>query len=144
MNKIITFILSLLVTGCFSFYSTHDCTIAATVVGSETPAANFPFRVVYPYDSYGVFFFLNAPSPLEGSLDEKGRVRIKVANFYEPDLVVGSTMFNLNEVIITSGGKPFKFPYRNDEQLYKTIKELYPLYKLPEFRYPEVDVVFEK
>ena len=119
MKKLILFVLPILFIGCggISFHKSHPYVIIAKQTDSTLPAANYPFRIIYPYDHYGVFYIWNAPDTVEGKLDRNGRTEIDIANFYKPRLVVGSTVFGFDEKIIQKGGIPFKFPYRkNDEQ----------------------------
>jgi hypothetical protein len=144
MKKIIIiFIFPFLLISCggVKFYDTHPCIIVAELTDSHSPAANYPIRIVYPYDHYGVFYIWNAPDPVESYLDDHGRIEIDIADFYRPQLVIGSTVFRLDGEIIKSGGLPSKFPYRKDNELYKVDRETYNALKLPLKKYPEVDVV---
>ncbi len=77
-------------------------------------------------------------------MDKDGRLEIDIAEFYRAQLVIGSTVFGLDEKIIKSGGVPFKAPYRKDNEQYKRDRELYNALNLPEKKYPEVDIVIEK
>lgn len=147
MKKIITiFIIPFLFFGCggVKFYDTHPCVIVAKQTESSLPAANYPIRIAYPYDHYGIFYIWNAPNPVEAFFDKQGRIEIYIADFYHPYLAVGSTIFSLDEHVIKNGGIPLKFRYRKDSEQYQMDRELYKSLNLPENKYPEVDIVIKK
>ena len=146
MKRIILLIVIVLFTGCggVKFYRQHTCEIIGKQSNSDFRAEKFPFRIVYPYDHYGVFYIWNAPKPVEGWLDNQGRIKIQIASFYQPTLIVGSTIFRLDEEILKNGGIPYKSPYRKDDEQYKRDRELYKVLKLPLQKYPEVDVEIKR
>ena len=133
--------LCILLGGCLASYRNVTCVLAARETGNNIAAANYPVRVIYPYDHYGVLYVWNAPKAAEAQLDENGRVTMQISTFHSPHLVVGSTVFKLDETVIKNGGAPFKFPYRSTEEQYQRTRSLFKAYHLPSTRYPEVGVV---
>ena len=126
--------------GCISFHSNQNFVIVAIETDSHKPAGGYPVRIVYPYDHYGVFYYLNAPKPVNLKLEANGSVETQIADFCKPHLVVGSTIFILDEIILDHGGKPHKVAYNKTYKSYQKSKEIYGIYQLPSKKYPEVDV----
>jgi len=120
------------------------CTLSVRETNNNIAAAKYPVRIIYDYDHYGVLYIWNAPRTTEAHLDEDGRVTMKISNFYHPSLVVGSTIFVLNEAIIKNGGVPRKFRYSSTDEQYQEDRNSFKSYQLPPMRYPEVDVVISK
>jgi hypothetical protein len=144
-RKVLLVIILFSLFGCggVSFYSTNTYTIYAKQTKTGTPAENSPIRLIYPYDHYGVFYIWNAPSAFESFLNKQGQLEIKISKFYHPQLVVGSTIFFLNESFFEKGEQPFKEYQENDDR-YKRDRDAYNMLKLPATKYPEVDIVIKK
>ena len=126
--------------GCVTSYSNHNFIIDAKETISQKPASEFPVQVIYPYDSYGIFYILNAPKSVELTLDKSGKAKLQIAEFYNPHIVIGSTIFILDEKIFSNGGTPKKIPYIKDEKDYQRYRKTYNAYNLPFKQYPEVDI----
>ncbi|MGD0280478.1 MAG: hypothetical protein ABSC11_14420 [Smithella sp.] len=147
MKKLILLFLILFIfIGCGGYisYNTYKYEIIAKETNTGRPAANYPMRIVYPYDHYGVFCHWNSPNPVDAILDDQGRTKVDIANFYQPHLVVGSTIFCIGENTLKKGGTPSKFNDSQKPEHYKMRREHLKNYKLPVEQYPEVDVVIEK
>lgn len=145
MKKIVLLVIMLFLQfGCggVSFYSTNTYTIYAKQTETGAPAESYPIRLIYPYDHYGVFYIWNAPSAFESFLNKQGQLEIKISKFYHPQLVVGSTIFFLNESFFEKGEQPFKDYKKNDDR-YKRDLDAYKTLKLPATKYPEVDIVIK-
>jgi hypothetical protein len=147
MKKIIPLLVILFaLIGCggMSFYSTNLYVITAIQTDSGLPAMSYPVRLIYPYDHYGIFYIWNAPRPFESFLDKQGQLEIPISSFSHPQLVVGSTVFTLNDDFFKEGKQPFKHPYPKDDERYRRDREAYVSLKLPATKYAEVDIVLEK
>jgi len=145
MKKIVLLALilsSLFGCGGVSFYSTNTYTIYAKQTETGIPAESYPIRLIYPYDHYGVFYIWNAPNAFESFLNKQGQLEINISKFYHPQLVVGSTIFYLDESFFENGEQPFKKYQKNDDQ-YKRDRDAYKMLKLPATKYPEVDIVIK-
>jgi len=147
MKKIILFlIIPFVLIGCggISFYSTNSYLIVAKQSDTGFPAENYPVRLIYPYDHYGIFYIWNAPNTFESFLDKQGQLEIDISSFCHPQLVVGSTVFSFNEDFFEKGEQPFKHPYRKEDERYKRDREAYVSLNLPVTKFPEVNIVIEK
>ncbi len=147
MNKAVLLLLAVFtLAGCGGYisYNTYRYEIIAKESNTGRPAANYPIRIVYPYDHYGVFYHWNSPNPFDAILDDQGRTKVDIANFYHPHLVVGSSVFRLEDDTLENGGIPLYFNYSRDPEYYKKYREEFKIYKFPVKQYPKVDVVIEK
>lgn len=147
MKKVIlhfAILFALLGCGGVSFYSTNLYIVTAKQTISGLPATNYPVRLIYPYDHYGIFYVWNAPKPFESFLDKQGQLEIPISNFAHPQLVVGSTVFTLSDEFFKEDKQPFKHPYPKDDERYRRDREVYVSLKLPATKYAEVEIVLEK
>jgi hypothetical protein len=145
MKKLMLIIL-FFISGCggLSLYSTDSYMIVAKQTTNGNPTVNYPVRITYPYDHYGIFYIWNAPNAVDTFLDEQGCLELKISNFSNPQLIVGSTVFTLNKTFFQYDRQPFKHPYQSNDERYKRDRETYVYQKLPLVKYPEVDIIIDR
>jgi len=108
MNLVLALLASCAGSGCMAVYSTSPAEFVVTAADSGKPVANLPITVSYLHN-----VTVGAPSPVNGTTDEQGRVILPVAdgqNFFPMSLQAGNRTFQLEGNILRDGGVLTEWP----------------------------------
>ncbi len=92
--------------GCaVSMHTMHPVRVSIAEMPSAVPASNVPFTVTYDYDSYGWFYFANAPREATAVTDSQGTAVVNLADFRCRILLkVDGKLTALNQQLVREGG----------------------------------------